>query len=72
MNDELRRQIVTFGQFGITGFTTSQQSTFVNQFRTSGAMNRAIHASPAEQTGIRGIDDGIHFKSRDVVDDQVR
>ena len=36
------------------------------QFRTGGAMNRAIDATAAEHPLVRGIDDGVNVERRDV------
>src|SRR4051812_10807402 len=47
VDDVTRRQAVTPGDLRIAGVATVQQPAFVQQFRTGGAMNRAIHASPA-------------------------
>jgi hypothetical protein len=46
-----------------------ERTTFVQQFGAGRAMNRAVHATSAEQRGIRRVDDGVNAQGRDVGDD---
>jgi hypothetical protein len=46
-----------------------QRAAFGEELGPSGAMDRAIDAATAEQRRVRGVDDGVNGKRRDVGDD---
>jgi hypothetical protein len=66
MDDELGGEPVPFGELGFTGLAAAQESAFVDQVWTSGAMYRPIDATATQQGGIRGVDDGVHREGRNV------
>ena len=46
-----------------------KRAAFGDKFGPGRAMDRAIDATPTEQGGIRGVDNGVNAQSRDVGDD---
>jgi hypothetical protein len=60
MNDELRRQIITFGQFGFARPAAAQRTAFGKQSWACGAMYSAVHSSTAEQRRIGGINNRVN------------
>jgi hypothetical protein len=60
MNDMPRRQLVAFGDFGVAGRAAMQRTAFGKQFRSGGAMDRAVDAAAAPKRIIRGVDDRIN------------
>jgi hypothetical protein len=40
-----------------------------DEVRPRGTMNRAVHAAPAKQRRVRGVDDGVNAQCRDVGND---
>src|SRR5579862_1826810 len=66
VNDMLRRQPITAGDLGGAGRAAAKRSAFDKQFRSGGAMDRAVDATAAEQAPIGGIDDGVDRKRGDV------
>ena len=69
MNHMPRRQPITLGDFGVAGLAAMERAAFGQQLGPGRAMDRAIDAAAAEQRGIRGVDDGVNAKRRDVGDD---
>jgi hypothetical protein len=55
-----RRQLVAFGDFGVTGRAAMQRTAFGEQFRSGGAVDRAVDAAAALKRIIRGVDDRIN------------
>jgi hypothetical protein len=68
VNHMARRQPITPGDFGVAGCAAMKRAAFRQQFLPGRAMDRAIHAAAAEQRRIRGVDDGVNAKCRDVGD----
>src|SRR3984893_17303610 len=58
VNDVLRRQPMTPRDLGGAGRAAAERAAFDKQFRSCGAMDRAVDATDAEQRLIGGIDDG--------------
>ena len=69
MNHMPGGQLVTQGDFGPAGFAAMERAAFGEKPGPGGTMDRAIDATPAEQGGVRGVDDGVNAQSRDVGDD---
>ena len=46
-----------------------KRAAFGEKLRPGRAMDRTIHAAPAEQRPIGGVDDGVNAQCRDVGDD---
>jgi len=61
-----RRQPMASRHFRIAGRATAKRAAFGEQFRSGGAMDRAVHPATAQQRLVRGIDDCVHGESRDV------
>ena len=66
MDDEFRRQPVTAREPCLSGRTTAQRAAFLQQLGARRAMNGTIHTAPAQQRGIRGVDDGVDVELGDV------
>jgi MarR family transcriptional regulator for hemolysin len=72
MNDIVCGQLETCGDARFAGATANARRTFrqrptgCKQRGSCGAVDRAIDATTAEQSGIGGIDDGIHAQLGDV------
>jgi len=60
MNDIPRRKLIALGDLGVAGCAAAKRAAFGKQFRSRGAMDRAIDAAAAQQRRIRGIDDGVN------------
>ena len=50
------------GQFCLTGTAPVQGTTVIQQYRTGGCMNGAIHTPATQQTAIGRVNNGIHFE----------
>ncbi len=68
MNHMPRRQPITPGDFGVAGCAAMEGAAFRQQFGPGRTMDRAIHATAAEQRRIRRVDDGVNAKCRDIGD----
>ena len=64
----LRRQPIAAGDLGAAGLAAAECPAFGEQFRSGSAMDRAVDAAATEQRTVRGIDDRIERKRRDVGD----
>ena len=71
VNDEARWQTISARDFRFSGLTTTQRSTFGDQFRSGSVVNCAIDSAAAEQRRICGIHNGIDLELRDVAADNV-
>jgi hypothetical protein len=68
MNHMPRRQPITSGDLGIAGCAAMEGAAFRQQFWSGRAVDRTIHATATEQRRIRGVDDGVNAKCRDIGD----
>lgn len=66
VNDPPGRKFIAFGDFGLSGGAAAEHAAFRQQFRPGGAMNGAVHATPAEQRRVGGIHNRLHALLRDV------
>lgn len=71
MDDVAGGQPVAFGDLGVAGGATAEVAALSQQFRAGGAMNCAVDTTTAHQRIVRGIDDGIDIKCRNVGDNDV-
>ena len=69
MDDVAGRKIVCAGDAGFAGRTPVEPAAFFEEPGAGRAMDGAVHAAPAEQGFVRGVDDRIHFQPRDVAFD---
>jgi hypothetical protein len=69
MNDMPRGQPVAQGDFGVAGLAAAELAAFGQQFGAGRPMDCAIDATPAEQRGVRRVDDRVNAQGRDVSDD---
>ena len=60
------RQPVSLGDFGFAGNAAIKRAAFGKQFRTGATMDGAVDTAPAEQRGIRGIDNGVNAQTGDI------
>src|SRR5690349_12538971 len=60
------RQIVSGGDFGITGFAAAEGAAFGEQLRSGSAMDCAVHASAAKKRAVGRVHDGVYIEFRDV------
>ena len=60
MNDMARRQAIPLGNFGAAGLAAMERAAFGKKLRSGRAMDRAVHATTAEQRIVRGVDDGVN------------
>jgi hypothetical protein len=65
MHNPARRQTEGWCDSSITGWTTADFSTCLQQLRTRRTMNRTIDATAA-QSAIRRINDDVNMKGGDV------
>jgi hypothetical protein len=68
MNDMPRRQPISQSDFGAAGLAAMERAAFGNKLGPGRAMDRAVHATAAEQRRVRGVDDGVNAQARDVGD----
>jgi len=68
VNHVPRRQAIGSRDLGAAGLTTVERAAFGEKPRSRRAMDRTIHATPAEQRPIGGVDDGVNAQCRDVGD----
>ena len=66
VDDVFRWQAVATRDLGRPGFATAKRSAFGEQFRSGGAMDRAVNAATAEERFVGRIDDGVDRKRCDV------
>src|SRR5687767_5931377 len=64
-----RGQSVTAGDLRIPGPATAEAAAFLQQTGSRRAMDRAVHAAPAEQRLVRGVDDRVDVERGDISDD---
>jgi hypothetical protein len=69
MDDIAGGQKMAAGDFGIARRVATDRAAFCEEFWSGGAMDRAVHAAPAEKRRIGGVHDGVDVKPRDVFDD---
>ncbi len=69
MNHMPGRQPISAGDFGAAGLAAMERAAFRKKLRSGRAMDRAVHATTAEQRGVGGVDDGVDAQARDVGDD---
>jgi len=69
MDDPFRRQAVAFGNLCLASRSTAKRATFFEQFRSGSTVNRTVHPAPAQQRGVRSVDDRVHLLSGDVTFD---
>jgi hypothetical protein len=68
MNHMPRRQPIAPGDFGIAGGAAIEGAAFREQFWSGRTVDRAVHAAAAQQRRIRGVDDSVNAKCRDIGD----
>ena len=66
VNDEASWQTISTRDFSFAWATTAQRAAFGEQFRTCGAVNRAIDAATAEERCVRRVHNGINVQFSDV------
>jgi hypothetical protein len=66
VNDVARGQAEAGGQPRLARGAAADRAACGEEFRAGGAMDRAIDAAAAEQGAVRGVDDGVDGKTRDV------
>ena len=66
VDDMLRRQPIAACDFGRSGRAAAEIFAFRAQLGPGRAMDRAVDTAAAEQGAVRGVDDGIELKRRDV------
>jgi len=69
MNHMPGGQPITLGDFGAAGFAAMERAASVEEPGPGGPVDRAIHATAAEQGCIRRVDDGVNAQGGDVGDD---
>ena len=60
VNNEPSGQTISARDFSLAWTTTAQLSTFREQFRACGAVNRAIDAATAEKRRVSSVHDGVN------------
>jgi hypothetical protein len=68
MNDPARRQLESRCDSRVTGRAAAKPATVFLQARSGSAVNGTVDAAAAEQTAVRGIDNGIHGQGGDIGD----
>jgi hypothetical protein len=68
MNHMPCRQPVTSGDFGVAGCAAMKGAAFRQQLWPGRTMDRTVYAAATEQRRIRGVDDGVNAKCRDIGD----
>ena len=66
MNDAPARHRESVGNRALALRNGRQRAASPTQLRTGRPMNRAVDAAPARKHRLRGVDDGVHLKGRDV------
>jgi hypothetical protein len=66
VDDESSGQTIATSDFRFAGFTAAKRTAFREQFRSSGAMNRAIDSSAAEKRRVRRIHNRVNLLFCDV------
>jgi hypothetical protein len=66
VDDESSGQTIATRDFRFAGFTAAKRTAFREQFRASGAMNRAIDSSAAEKRRIRRVHNRVNLELRDI------
>src|SRR5258708_12075838 len=69
MDDMQGWQRISQSDLGGAGIATLEGAEFGKKLRPGRAMDRAVHATTAEQRGVGGVDDGVDAQARDVGDD---
>ncbi len=59
VDDEFRRQVVAYGDFGIARGAAAEGAAFFEKFWAGGIVNCAVNASAAQQRGVGSVDDGV-------------
>jgi hypothetical protein len=60
MNHMPRRQPIAIRDFSVAGFAALQHAAFAEKFGPGRAMDRAIHATAAQEGRVCGVDDGVN------------
>src|ERR1700742_2702977 len=71
VNDKTRRTLISASDFRFAWSTTSESPTFGEQLGPSGAMDCTVDPAAAQESGVRGVNDGIHVELRDIAADNV-
>src|ERR1035437_2009646 len=66
VNDVFGREAVAARDLGAPGGAAPQRAALGEQFRSGGAVDRAVHAAAAQERVVGGVDDGIYRQSGDV------
>src|SRR5438094_8539850 len=66
VDDESSGQTIATSDFRFTGFTAAKCTAFREQFRSSGAMNRAVDSAAAEKRRVRRVHNRIDLELRDI------
>src|SRR6478752_4408927 len=64
-----RRQQVALGDLGVAGLAAAEGAAFGKKLHSGGTVDRTIHAAPAEQGRVGGVDDGVNAEGCDVGND---
>jgi hypothetical protein len=68
VNHMPRPKPITSGDFGVAGGASMKGAAFRQQLRPGRTMDRTVHAAATEQRRIRGVDDRVNAKCRNVGD----
>ena len=75
VDDMLRRELAGGRRFCVAGLTAAEVPALLENRRAAGAMNRAVHASAAEERRVRRVHDRVDLLLGDVAlneDDALR
>jgi hypothetical protein len=57
--------------FRFAGFTAAERTAFREQFRSSGAMDRAVDSAAAEKRRVRRVHNRVNLELRDIPADDI-
>src|ERR1700743_3062792 len=60
---------IALGDLGVAGLAAVEHTAFGDKLGPGRPMDRAIHAAPAKERRIGGVDDGVNAQCRNVSDD---
>ena len=72
VNHVSARKAIAARQLRFAGSAAAQRPAFRQKLRPGGAMNRSVHAAPAQQSRIRGVHNRVHGHFRKVVADDFK
>jgi hypothetical protein len=60
------RQTIALRNLGVTGFAAAQPGAFLQQTRSGGPVDGAVHPASTQQRVVGGIDNGINRQCGDI------